>query len=35
MEFKAGDKNYTEWMVTGDVDMSIDPVEKKLLLAIL
>ena len=31
MEFKAGDKNYTEWMVTGDVDMSIDPVEKKLI----
>ena len=31
MEFKAGDKNYTEWMVTGDVDISIDPAEKKLI----
>ena len=31
MEFKAGDKNYTEWMVTGNVDISIDPVEKKLI----
>ena len=31
MEFVAADKHYTEFVIKGDVDISIDPVEKKLI----
>ena len=31
MEFVAADKHYTEFAIKGDIDLSIDPVEKKLI----
>ena len=31
MEFTASDKNYTEFAVKGEVDLALDPIEKKLI----